>query len=585
VTPAVVQTLWATAIASALADAGVRVCALSPGSRSTPLALAFAAEPRLELVPIIDERAAAFFALGVARATGVPAAIVCTSGTAAAHYLPAIVEASVAGVPMVAITADRPPELHDCGANQTIPQVGLYGGFPRVALDLGTPEATAVAFRALRRKVTRAVSLARGPRPGPVHLEVPLRKPLEPALPASDDELAFAREVAASAPASAPVSSLAADPAAIEALAAAIAAEPRGAIVVGAMPASFGGSRDAMLALAAATGYPIVAEAGSQLRFGPRPAGVAVVDHLEVLIGAKLAPAPRLVIQLGAEPVAAGWTALADAGTARHVIAAEWRDPDSTARSVIVGDPARTVGELAAALAAHRIGRSARADHAAGWATANTRAGEALARAIDAHADSEVALVRAVLGALPPTATLQLGNSLPVRVVEHCPGAGPLRPVIGQRGASGIDGLVASAAGATLAGRPVALILGDVSFAHDLGGLLAARNARAPLAIVVVDNGGGRIFDALPVSAAGVSAEAYARCFTTPPELDVVAAATALGARATLARTPAAAAAAVAAALAESAPPGVTVIHAPVSATGARDVTRAAIAHLRGAQP
>jgi 2-succinyl-5-enolpyruvyl-6-hydroxy-3-cyclohexene-1-carboxylate synthase len=577
VNAAVVQTLWAQAIVRALADAGVRVCALSPGSRSTPLALALAAEPRIDVVPIIDERAAAFYALGVARATGEPAAIACTSGTAAAHYLPAIVEASAANVPLVAITADRPPELHACGANQTIAQVGMYAGFPRAAFDLGAPEPSVTAFRAAVHKVAQAIAVARGPRPGPVHVEVPLRKPLEPAAPATDGERAFARDVAAIATPHAPAPVLAADPASIDALADAIAAEPSGVIAVGAMPVGFGRARQAALVIAQRAGYPILAEAGSQLRFGPRPDGVTFVDHLEVVLAAGRAPSPRLVVQLGAEPVAAGWTRLSGA---RWVVASEWRDPEAAARAVITGDPAATLAALAERLAT-RV-PAPRAAHASAWASADARAAAALAAATAAHPRSEVAVIRGVLAALPPNAQLQLGNSLPIRVVEHCPGGGASRAAITQRGASGIDGLVASAAGAAHAGTPTALILGDVSFAHDVGGLIAARRTRAPLAIVVIDNGGGRIFDSLPIAAAQGGADAgdaYARCFLTPPELDVAAVAAAIGARATVARDADEAARAVAGALERRT---VTVIHVPVAPTGARDVVTTAIAALQG---
>ena len=421
--PAVVQTLWARALVDALVDAGVALCVLSPGSRSTPLAAALARDTRVRLVTVIDERTAAFYALGVARATGRPAAIACTSGTAAAHYLPAIVEASAAGVPLVAITADRPLDLQACGAPQTIDQVGMYGGFPRAALDLGAPEASALAFRAMRRKVLHAVALARGPRLGPSHLEVPLRKPLEPVEPATAAELALASAVTARSgePAfAAAVPSLAADPAALDALAGAIAREPRGAILAGAMPLAFGAARDRVLALAARTGYPIVAEAGSQLRFGPRPAGVAFVDHLELVLAAGSAPAPAIVVQVGAEPVAAGWTALPGE---RWVLATEWRDPDSTARAVILGDPAASIAGLV-----DRLAPRAMSDFARAWLAADARAASAIDRAIAAHPRSEVAVLRAALTAMPAGATLQLGNSLPVRVVEHAPGAAPRAP-------------------------------------------------------------------------------------------------------------------------------------------------------------
>ena len=183
---AAIQTVWAELIATTLADAGAVRCVISPGSRSTPLVAALAREPRLELTTLIDERAAGFFALGAARATSAPVVLVCTSGTAAAHYLPAIVEASMAGVPLVAFTADRPPELQGCGASQTIDQVKLYGDFVRAAIDLGPPGPGELALRAVRRKVIQALTLASGPHPGPVHVQLPQRKPLEPAAPTTD---------------------------------------------------------------------------------------------------------------------------------------------------------------------------------------------------------------------------------------------------------------------------------------------------------------------------------------------------------------------------------------------------------------
>ena len=561
---AAVQTLWAELVAATLADAGVQLVVLSPGSRSTPLAAAFAAEPRLELVTIIDERAAAFFALGAARASGIPAAVACTSGSAAAHYLPAIVEASAAGVPLVVLTADRPPELLACGANQTIDQVKMYGTAARGAFDLGAPEGSDLALRALRRKIAQAVALSRGPHAGPVHLEVPLRKPLEPAAPATDAEHAAARIVAAlrAQPLVAAAPRLVADPAAVDALAAAIAAEPHGVIAAGALPA--GTARDAVYALAARTGYPILAETGSQLRLGPHPAAVTVVDHAELV-----AIAPALVLQLGAEPL------VALAAPARYVLAPHaWQDPDSSARGVIIGDLAATLAALTT-----RVPTRGSGEWAAAWRAADQRAAAALDRALAAHPRNEVSAVRAAIDAAP-TAQLQLGNSLPVRVADLAArsGTGPARPVLTQRGASGIDGLVASAAGATRSG-PVLLVLGDVSFAHDVGGLLAAREATAPLAIVVVDNAGGRIFDGLPIGRAALAPATYARCFTTPPGLDPVAVARAFGARGVLAETPAALAAAVAAALEQRGP---TVIHAPVSPTGAHDVKRTARELLAG---
>jgi 2-succinyl-5-enolpyruvyl-6-hydroxy-3-cyclohexene-1-carboxylate synthase len=575
---AAIQTVWAELIATTLADAGAVRCVISPGSRSTPLVAAMAREPRLELTTLIDERAAGFFALGAARATGAPVALVCTSGTAAAHYLPAIVEASLAGVPLIAFTADRPPELHDCGAPQTIDQVKLYGDFVRAAIDLGPPGPGALALRAVRRKVVQALTLASGPHPGPVHVQLPLRKPLEPAAPAGDAERALAALAARLAgPVRIAPPRLAPDPAAVAELAAAIAAEPDGAIVAGALPAGFAASRDGVLALARRAGYPLIAEAGSQLRLGPRPDGLVFVDHFDVIPPAAL-PVPRLVIQLGAEPVAAAWPGwlarLTDAGAARWVLSGpRWHDADSSARGVVLGDVAAAVDALVGALpSAPRTGDTA------AWGEAEARAGRATEAALDSHPRSEAAMLRAAIAAVPAGAAIQLGNSLPIRVVDQLAaprtgGAAP--PVLTQRGAAGIDGLIASAAGATWAGRPVLLVLGDVSFAHDLGGLLAARAARAPLAILVIDNRGGQIFAGLPIARAQHTlGGAFERHWITAPDLDPAAIAAALGARATTAVSPAAAATAIEYALDT---PGATVIHAPVSASGAHDVRHAAL--------
>lgn len=577
-TTAAVQTIWCDLLIASLADAGVATVVVSPGSRSTPLVAALANEARLDVVTIIDERAAAFFALGVGRATGRPAALVCTSGTAAAHYFPALIEASHAGVPLIAITADRPPELQACGASQTIDQLDLYGEFVRGSFDLGAPVGQPLALRAVRRTVVQAITLASGPHAGPVHLEVPLRKPLEPAAPVTAEDHAFAAAAhALRGPVRIAPPHLVPDDRAIAELAAAIAAEPDGVIVAGALPAGF--ARDAVFALAARAGYPVIAEAGSQLRFGSRPANVTMLDHAD-LIPLAQRPAPRLVLQLGAEPVAASWPRwLATFGAARWVLAgATWADPDSSARGVLLGDIAAALQAATAALAPDARGVRTRA-WLDTWRDTNARAEAACARAIEAAPQSEVALLRAAIAAAPANTTVQVGNSLPIRVVDHVPGGGAPLAVITQRGAAGIDGLIASAAGATRGGAPVLLILGDVSFAHDLGGLLAARNANQPLAILVVDNRGGRIFSGLPVAQANLGA-AFERHFVTAPDIDPAMVATALGARATMASSPAAAASAIATALAT---PGVTVIHAPVSVSGAHDVRRAAIDLLQGA--
>lgn len=646
---AVIQTLWADVIACTLRDAGVSLVVISPGSRSTPLVAALERAATLQLVTIIDERAAAFYALGAARATGKVAALVCTSGSAAAHYLPALVEAAHAGVPLIAITADRPPELHDCGASQTIDQHAIYGGFVRGEYSLGAPTGDPLALRAVRRSMIQAITRALGPDPGPVHVNVPLRKPLEPAVPATDDERALAAsvtELLADRPLIAPPV-LAPDARAIEALARAIATEPRGLIVAGALPAGF--AREALFDVARRSGYPVVAEAGSQLRLCARPDDVTFVDAFDVI--ATHAARPAVILQLGAEPVAAAWPVfLRD--TTRFVLAGpRWHDADSSA-DVILGDITRSIRDLAAELAlaerttAASLRRRVERDAASlawrdDWRALDQRGREALDRAMRELPDNEVAVLRDAVAALPIATSIQIGNSLPIRTIDHAlagqsrqerpdqapaPRSGEREPaghalsgllatrqqrsdqpteprsgnrepagntdpesawhaglhalqcldntIVTQRGAAGIDGLIASAAGATRAGKPVLLILGDVSLAHDLGGLIAARDAIAPLAILVIDNAGGRIFDGLPVAKAALG-DAFEKHWTTAPEIDVVAVARAIGLNA-IAASPSSIAYDVATAVTASGA-AVSVIHAPVSPSGARDVRARAI--------
>jgi len=230
------------------------------------------------------------------------------------------------------------------------------------------------------------------------------------------------------------------------------------------------------------------------------------------------------VIQLGAEPVAAGWSALAN--VERWVLAEHtWHDPDSTAHGVIVGD----LGATCARVCEEIVARDDRS-FAVAWRDAEARAASAIDRALVAHPRSEGAAMRAALDALPANAVIQIGNSLPIRVVDHVAHASA-HVVIAQRGAAGIDGLIASAAGATYRGAPVLLVLGDVSFAHDLGGLLVAREAKTPLAILVIDNGGGRIFGGLPIASSATRAT-FERHFVTEPHVDPVAVASALCIRA-----------------------------------------------------
>lgn len=587
------QTLWADLVIAALAEAGVADCVVSPGSRSTPLvaALMRASAPRATVV--IDERAAAFYALGAARATGRPVALVCTSGSAPGHYLPAVIEAAMAEVPLVVLSADRPAELLDAGAAQTITQPRLFGEQVRAQLDLGPPTGEPLALRAVRRRVVQAVLAARGPIPGPVHVNVPLRKPLEP-VPLGDAERALAREAAglAAPPPPAAPPRLWPDPHAVDELAAAIAAEPRGLIVVGALPERFADSatdeagaaldvRAELFALAELCGYPLLAETGSGLRLGPRPAALVAIDHADLIWNtwAHREPPPplqpQLVLQLGAEPVGSGWQ---HAGRALPrdgcwAIARRWQDPSSRAR-MLLAEPALAVAALRRAVASRLRDRRS-SPFTKTWRAWQAEAEHALAAALEREPRSEVMAVAGALGAARThAARVILGNSLPIRVADWIsPGTlgafSRWLTVSTQRGASGIDGVLAGACGAAADGAATVAILGDVTFAHDVGSLALVARARAPLALVVLDNGGGRIFDQLPVARADLPRDDYARYFTTAPGLDPVAIAHAFGVRAARVDEPRQLAAAVALALSQ---PGATVLHVPVTSDGAHTV-------------
>ncbi len=577
---AAVQTVWAELLIGSLADAGVTDVVVSPGSRSTPLTTALAAST-LRLHAIADERCAGFFALGLARATGMPVAAVCTSGTAPAHYLAAVIEASMAGVPLVIVSADRPPELHGAGASQTIDQQRLFGGFVRRFDDLGPPDGATLALRALRRKVGQAVAAARGPSPGPVHLNVPLRKPLEPTVPVTAAERASAAELVRlrALPIAALVPTVRVPDPAIARLAAAIDAATSGVLLATAGPASRRDVRAAAFALAARIGWPVLAEAGSQLRFAPR-ADVIAIDRFAVAGAADLAP--DLIVQLGGEPVAMGWAAIA-AGARRFVIAeAGWPDGDSSADAVLIGDVADTLARITAALPPHDqlapATRQRRAAYASAWRAADRAAAiaiDAAAAAVPGPLAAEHAAVRAAIAAVPDGGQLVLGNSLTIRVADEIADGGRDLTVLTQRGAAGIDGLIAGAAGAASHGVPTVVVLGDVSFAHDVGALACTRGL--PLAIVVIDNGGGRIFDRLPVAAAGLPAAAFERLWLTPPALDPAAAARAFGLAAATVRSPDELGAAIARGLGGDGP---IVIHVPVAPHSAATVRSAALAAL-----
>jgi 2-succinyl-5-enolpyruvyl-6-hydroxy-3-cyclohexene-1-carboxylate synthase len=535
-----VQSEWARLLVESLAGAGVRDVVVSPGSRSTPFVAAALRSSRLRCHVVVDERSAAFFALGQAKLCDAPSLLVCTSGSAGTHYLPALIEATHAGAPMIVLTADRPFRLQDAGAPQTIDQTRLFGAAARF-VELGEPRSEPQALEALARVAAQAVYAARFEQP--VHLNARALKPLEPVEPRDADGRALRETVDAILERGATrvaASLRAPDAPSIAALAERCRAARRGIIACGPMSPAHALEPEALAALGRTTGFVVLAEAASQVGFS-----AAETRAFDLLLRAprfRDAHAADLVLQLGAAPTSSGFAQYLDAHSEleRDVIAPfGWPDPASTARSMIFADLNLGARALADALR----GSLPHAREREAWRHRWSRASQIVERAVDAElaedgALSEGGAVRVALEALPERALLCLGNSLPIREADTFRGA--LRgdaTVVSQRGASGIDGAISWAAGAaSVAGRPALALIGDLSFLHDIGGLAAARTLRTPLAIVVVNNGGGRIFEQLPV--AGAVSEAELAAWTTPHDFDLSAAARLFGLEHRAARTP-----------------------------------------------
>jgi 2-succinyl-5-enolpyruvyl-6-hydroxy-3-cyclohexene-1-carboxylate synthase len=489
------------AITAALVEGGVRDVVICPGSRSTPLALALRTDPRLRCWVHIDERAGAFFALGMAAASRRPTAILVTSGTAAVELGPAVVEARYGRLPLIALTADRPPEAHDRGMPQTIDQDHLFGGFAKWYAELPVPEEGVAAAAHVRGLVSRAVAVASAAPAGPVQLNAPFREPLVPsgAFPGAVDGSSIAGGSALSG-------ERRLSEADVTGLAARLAGVRRGLIVCG--PLDRPGFADAVGGLATATGFPVLADALSNVRFGPhdRSAVIARADALVRASGFAAEHAPDVVLRFGGTPTSRAILEWIAVGGAEQIAVDDggWTDPIGLPLTMVGADPVAVAWALAAAVVRQADPDTGPGHWLSAWRAADDAAAAATRAWLDQLAEPFEGEVFDVLGSsLPDGTILMAGNSMPVRDMDAFIGSGDQGPrCLGNRGANGIDGVVSTALGmAAVADGPVVAVVGDICFLHDLGALHAARRHALSATVVVVNNDGGGIFSLLPQAA------------------------------------------------------------------------------------
>ena len=490
---------------------GVTTAVVAPGSRSTPLAVALLRNGRVRVEVVLDERSASFMALGTGLATGHPAVLLCTSGTAAAQFHAAVVEADLAAVPLLVCTADRPPELQGVGAPQTIDQVGLYGGSVRWAAAPGVPDvAQSGSWRSL---AAQALLAATGDRPGPVHLNLAFREPLlGVALPLptgrAEGRPWLDRVVAAP-------STL--HPELLDDLVRRLAGRR---VVVVAGGGCVAGTAEAVHGLAEAANWPVLADPRSGAS-NERPSTVAHWDSLLRLPDFVTRHQPEVVLRVGAPPaskVLAEWLAQSPADQVVLPPVSGLADPQRRAALVVTAPVPVTLDALRGPLSSRRAEPGWRRS----WVSAGDLAATAISQVLARYVEPvEPGVARSVLRALPDGTDLFVSSSMPVRDLEwYGAPRGGVR-VLANRGANGIDGVVSTAVGVALAGRPTVALLGDLAFLHDTNGLLRLRDRQVDLTFVVVDNDGGGIFSFLP-QRADLEPDQFEHLFGTPHGVDLL---------------------------------------------------------------
>ncbi|MFD3448693.1 2-succinyl-5-enolpyruvyl-6-hydroxy-3-cyclohexene-1-carboxylic-acid synthase [Microbacteriaceae bacterium 4G12] len=477
-----------------LARLHVRDVVISPGSRSTPLAMLMAEHTDIQTYLHVDERSAAFFALGIAKAKKRPVAILCTSGTAAANYFPAVSEAFHSRIPLLVITADRPHELRNVGAPQAMDQLHMFGSFVKEFIEMALPEASEHMYRYVRKTAARAVSTALGAPKGPVHMNFPVREPLIPdfSLPnlwgagRSNQQTEVHMGVAT------PSSSY------IQSLTERLSSFEKGLIVCGDQDDAALAS--AVVALSEALQYPILADPLSQLRSGVH-AKQNIVDCYDTFLRNETFCEewkPDVVIRFGAMPISKALTQYMQKQTnALHIVVDEgegWRDPLLVASEMVYANEVSFCKELA-----KQMPYKAETNWLNAWRDVNAFTKQQLTDINHFEEVFEGRVITEIAQLCPTDTTLFVGNSMPIRDTDTFFFTNDKRmSVIANRGVNGIDGIISTALGVSVAHSPLVLVLGDLSFYHDLNGLLAAKLHKLNATIVIVNNDGGGIFSFLP---------------------------------------------------------------------------------------
>ncbi len=508
------NSLWSSVLVETLSRLGLRHAVISPGSRSTPLTFAFARHPDIEAIPVLDERSAAFFALGLAKQHHRPVVLLCTSGTAGANYFPAVIEAQESGMPLIVITADRPPEMRECRSGQTIDQQKLFGNHVNFYHELATPEASLPQLRYLRQTTSFAWERAQWPFAGPVHLNAPFRDPLPPIKNRScaavkkvlDAKNFFAAPLAVARPAWAGTAA----PGDLE-----LNVTARGVIVVGSsQPADAAAYAGAVGRLSAALGWPVLADALSPIRNHAHLVPHQVTTYDTLLRSPKLTPElmPDFVLCVDGWPtskVLRGWLTMLDAET--FLVGMQPANADA-----LHGRTRRlrcSVEELAAAVKP--------AVKSGSWLTLWARLEKRARGQLDAALLRTTGLFegracRLLQQTLPARTPVVIANSMPVRDAEFFWGAGHNRlEVFFSRGANGIDGTLSTALGVAHGNRPTVLLTGDLALLHDANGFLLRPKLAGSLTIVLINNNGGGIFQHLPIAEFNPPFEEF---FATPQQ-------------------------------------------------------------------